>query len=102
MLRRNFSPLATSTTSLDRFLAFCDSPRMPLRRALSLLLFAVAPCVLGCTTTPNQMWESLKGDGFTGWSGDFASGVRNNKDAKPSGFFTDRRSEQIEKDLGGF
>ena len=30
------------------------------------------------------------------------SGVRGNKDSKPSGFFTDRRSEQIEKDLGGF
>jgi hypothetical protein len=30
------------------------------------------------------------------------SGVRNDKNAKPSGFFTDRRSEQIEKDLGGF
>ena len=56
----------------------------------------------GCTTTPRQMWESLKGDGFTGWSDDMASGMCGYKDAKPSGFFTDRRSEQIEKNLGGF
>ena len=48
------------------------------------------------------MWDSLKGDGFTGWNEEIAAGLRANKDAKPSGFFTDRRSEQIEKDLGGF
>ena len=51
---------------------------------------------------PREMWDSLKSDGFTGWSGEMATGLRGNKDAKPSGFFTDRRSEQIEKDLGGF
>ena len=64
-------------------------------------LTAAAFCAAGCTATPRQMWESLKGDGFTGWSDDMASGIRRNKDAKPSGFFTDRRSEQIEKSLGG-
>jgi len=76
---------------------------MASRQALLVIVFAAAAlCAGGCTTTPRQFWESLKGDGFPGWSDELASGVRANKDAKPSGFFTDRRSEQIEKDLGGF
>ena len=70
---------------------------------LSVALLAIAILVsAGCTTTPAQYWEKLKGDGFPGWSDAMGSGVRGNKDAKSSGFFTDRRSEQIEKDLGGF
>jgi hypothetical protein len=53
----------------------------------------------GCTVTPREYWEALKGEGFPGWSD---SGLRGDtKDVKPSGFFTDRRSEQIEKSLGG-
>ena len=56
----------------------------------------------GCTTTPTQYWDKLKGNGFPGWSETMGAGVRGNNDSKPSGFFTDRRSEQIEKDLGGF
>ena len=66
------------------------------------LLAASAILSAGCTTAPAQYWEKLKGDGFPGWSDAMGSGVRANKDAKSSGFFTDRRSEQIEKDLGGF
>jgi hypothetical protein len=50
--------------------------------------------------TPQQTWESLKGDGFPGWSE--TTGMRGAKSPSSSGFFTDRRSEQIEKDLGGF
>jgi hypothetical protein len=70
------------------------------------LISAVLLCAAGCTVTPGQTWtprqawESLKGEGFPGWSD--TSSVRGAKAAKPSGFFTDRRSEQIEKDLGGF
>jgi hypothetical protein len=71
-------------------------------RLLFHCLTAAAFFAAGCTTTPRQMWDSLKGDGFTGWNEEIATGLRANKDAKPSGFFTDRRSEQIEKDLGGF
>jgi len=68
---------------------------------LAVFLLAVAGlCAAGCTTTPQQAWDSLKGEGFAGWSEN--SGVRGAKNAKSSGFFTDRRSEQIEKDLGGF
>jgi hypothetical protein len=52
--------------------------------------------------TPRQYWEKLKGDGFPEWSETMSSGVRGNTSGtKPSGFFTDRRSEQIERDLGG-
>lgn len=65
-----------------------------------LILLTAVACA-GCSLTPRQTWEALKGDGFPGWSDSLASGVRGNKDAKSSGFFTDRRSEQIEKDLGG-
>jgi len=67
---------------------------------LSLLLFAGVMLGAGCSTTPRQAWESLKGEGFPGWSAD--SSLRGDKGARPSGYFTDRRSEQIEKDLGGF
>ncbi len=86
---------------LDLDCWFCDSPRV-VTRAFSLLPMIVVAllCVAGCSTTPRQAWESLKGEGFPGWSEN--SGVRGAKDAKSSGFFTDRRSEQIEKDLGGF
>src|SRR5689334_539585 len=66
------------------------------------LLTTLAIAISGCAMTPRQYWEKLKGDGFPGWSEAMGSGVRANKDARPSGFFTDRRSEQIEKDLGGF
>ena len=86
---------------------FCDIPRVTFRAFLPLfLLIAAMLCAVGCTVTPQQTWtprkawESLKGEGFPGWSE--TSGVRGTKDAKSSGFFTDRRSEQIEKDLGGF
>jgi hypothetical protein len=67
-----------------------------------LLLVAVV-AASGCTTTPRQYWESLKGDGFPGWSDNLGSSIRGStQSAQPSGFFTDRRSEQIERNLGGF
>jgi hypothetical protein len=46
--------------------------------------------------------EQLKGHGFPAWSESLGAGARgSNADARPSGFFTDRRSEQIERNLGG-
>ncbi len=70
----------------------------PILVAVSIL----SVLITGCTMTPRQYWEKLKGDGFPEWSEGLSSGVRGNTSgAKPSGFFTDRRSEQIEKDLGG-
>lgn len=68
----------------------------------SVLLAAAAIFSAGCQA-PQQYFESLKGDGFPAWSDSLGSGVRGDTPAaKPSGFFTDRRSEQIEQSLGGF
>jgi hypothetical protein len=64
------------------------------------VIIAVLFCASGCTMTQRQAWESLKGEGFPEWSE--TAGMRGATNAKSSGFFTDRRSEQIEKDLGGF
>jgi hypothetical protein len=57
----------------------------------------------GCHSNPWQQWnETIKGSGFPGWNESIGSGVRGkDPNAKPSGFFTDRRSEQIEQNLGG-
>jgi hypothetical protein len=74
---------------------------MLFHRRFAALAICLAACS-GCTTTPREYWQALKGEGFPEWSEDMASGVRGNvNDAKPSGFFTDRRSEQIEQRLGG-
>jgi hypothetical protein len=63
----------------------------------AVLLIATAGC-----QSPQDWLESMKGDGFPEWSDTLGSGVRGvNPNAKPSGHFTDRRSEQIEKSLGG-
>ena len=74
-------------------------------RPFSTILLAMAAAGLsapGCTMTPRQYWDSLRGEGFPEWSDKTASGVRGDaKGAKPSGFFTDKRSDQIEQDLGG-
>lgn len=77
--------------------------RPNLQYFLPAMMVTGAFCAPGCTMTPRQYWESLKGDGFSGWSENLGSSVRGNPEgARPSGFFTDRRSEQIERDLGGF
>jgi hypothetical protein len=70
--------------------------RLPLV-ALSLLLLTAAGC-----RSPQAWLESMKGDGFPESSDSLGAGIRGaNPNAKPSGFFTDRRSEQIEQSLGG-
>ena len=67
-----------------------------------MLVLAGALACAGCQTTPRQYWDSLKGKGFPEWNGAMAGGVRGKpSDAKPNGYFTDRRSEQIEQNLGG-
>lgn len=72
------------------------------RLYLLSLSLAVVAFSSGCTTTPRQYWESLRGEGFPEWSDKTAAGIRGNSAAaKPSGFFTDKRSDQIEQDLGG-
>jgi len=72
--------------------------------ALTLFLFTTGCAVLfaGCATTPSEYWQALKGEGFPEWNENMAAGSRGDPSrAKPSGFFTDRRSEQIEQNLGG-
>ena len=71
------------------------------RRRVFLLAVAAAVGAAGCAMSPRQFWESLKGEGFPEWSEKMAGVRGETKGAQPSGFFTDRRSEQIEKDLGG-
>jgi hypothetical protein len=65
--------------------------------ALGLLLLAASP---GCQWAGNY-YDSLKGEGFPAWSESMGGARGNNATARPSGFFTDRRSEQIEQSLGG-
>jgi len=73
-------------------------PRLRNLVACSAFLAALA----GCTTTPREYWQALKGDGFPEWSESLSAGARGDaKAARPSGFFTDRRSDQIEQHLGG-
>ena len=73
--------------------------RAPHVRSLAILLCLAAT---GCTTTPREYWEALKGDGFPEWNENLSTSARGDTSkAKPSGFFTDRRSEQIEQHLGG-
>lgn len=68
------------------------------RLAIVLGALAMAP---GCQWSRNY-YESLKGEGFPEWSESLgASRAKDSSAVKPSGFFTDRRSEQIEKSLGG-
>jgi hypothetical protein len=71
------------------------------RRNCAAIVLAAGFACAGCQT-PRQFWDSLKGDGFPEWNNAMGGGVRGkSSDAKPSGFFTDRRSEQIEQNLGG-
>lgn len=66
-------------------------------------LLALAALVsLPFASTGCNWLDSMKGEGFPQWSDSIENSARaKNPDAKPSGFFTDRRSEQIEKSLGG-
>jgi hypothetical protein len=67
------------------------------RRTMLALALLCAMSAAGCRWT-----DALKGDGFPAWSDSIGAGARGNaSEAKPSGFFTDSRSEQIERNLGG-
>ena len=47
--------------------------------------------------------ETMRGDGFSDTRQTVSGSVRAGADqAKPSNFFTDKRSDEIEKNLGGF
>lgn len=64
--------------------------------------FALVLCLAAGCTSPREYWNALKGEGFPEWSENLSTNTRGDTSkAKPSGFFTDRRSEQIEQHLGG-
>ncbi|HEY2410771.1 MAG TPA: hypothetical protein VGI40_00930 [Pirellulaceae bacterium] len=77
-----------------------------MRRSSSGLLLCslISLCAaVGCTASSRFNWDTLKGPGFPGWTEPLSARTgADSPAAKSSGFFTDRRSEQIEKDLGGF
>jgi hypothetical protein len=73
---------------------------MPSRRWLWAAVLGVVVTSPGCQWCQAKM-EQLKGDGFPEWSDSMGSPRGDTSDTQPSGFFTDRRSEQIEKSLGG-
>lgn len=68
------------------------------RLQFAVCLLAAVMLASGCT------WlDPLRGEGFQQWNSGLSSGLRgNNKNAKGSGYFFDRRAEEIEKNLGGF
>jgi hypothetical protein len=74
-------------------------------RTASLIAGVLVLCAStsGCQSNPWGHWnEALKGSGFPAWSESLGAGARgNNPEAQPSGFFTNRKSEQIEQNLGG-
>jgi hypothetical protein len=64
-----------------------------------LLLVAIGALIAapGCTWV-----DSLRGNGFQSWNQSLGNGMRGGDPAATSsGYFTDRRSEEIEKSLGG-
>ena len=64
---------------------------------LLLIVLIAMPAAPGCA-----WFDSLRGDGFQTWNQRMGGGIRGaDPSAQPSGFFTDKRSEQIEKNLGG-
>lgn len=67
----------------------------PLRLVLVLAALSAAP---GCA-----WFDSLRGEGFQSWNQSLeGSGLRSSDStAQPSGYFLDKRSDQIEKSLGG-
>jgi hypothetical protein len=73
------------------------------RNFVKSLYCALALAVLslsGCQWAKTR-YEELRGPGFNDYSA--GGGVRGDTtQAKPSGFFTDKRSDQIEQNLGGF
>jgi hypothetical protein len=63
----------------------------------------LAATLLAALAAPGCAWyDSLRGEGFQTWNETLGGGMRGrNQEAQPSGFFTDKRSDQIEKNLGG-
>lgn len=70
------------------------------RRGIAMKLWGAG--LLACSLILCAGCERYKGAGFPQWNQSLGGMRGNGGEAKSSGFFTDRRSEQIEKNLGGF
>jgi hypothetical protein len=63
--------------------------------------WAVAAAAAGCAAG-RWPWGADRPESFPPWSEQLSTGLRGEAStARPSGFFTDPRSHQIEKSLGG-
>ena len=70
------------------------------RTAMAAVIVACALAMTGCQWMQTR-YDSLRGEGFKdNQTGNSLRG--DTSDARPSGFFTDKRSDQIEQNLGGF
>jgi hypothetical protein len=79
-------------------------PIHPSRRNFRLLIaLALGFCLSGCSWL-KSLKTTEEDPAFPGWSNKMSSGVRaqgKEKEAKPSGLLFDKRSQEIEKNLGG-
>ena len=76
--------------------------RIPLAPRWLVPLTLLSLSLAGCCCSHGSCFSSLRGEGFQGWNESLGAGVRSGESAaQPSGFFTDRRSDQIEQNLGG-
>ena len=65
------------------------------------LLAALCLASVGCAN-PREYWGAIRGEGFPEWSENMGTSARGEASkVKPSGFFPDRKAEQIEQHLGG-
>lgn len=68
---------------------------------LVVMCGAVAAASAGCAGC-RWPWGATEAESFPPWSEQLSTGLRGEAQAaRPSGFFTDPRSHQIEKSLGG-
>jgi len=70
-------------------------------RSLRLIAIAFGLAGLLGTASGCQWIDQWRGPGFASWNSDNGGMRGKNPDAKPSGFLFDRRSQQIEENLGG-
>lgn len=71
------------------------------RQRLATAVLATWLAVVLLTANGCAWFQQLKGPGF-GYDTSGGGMRGKNTDAKPSGFLFDKRSEEIEKNLGGF
>jgi len=96
-----YPPFIPLTALVRRAMTASEIVYRVLRTSVCAVGFAIiAAGLTGCQWAQTH-YQSLRGEGFKDYQG--GSSLRGDTgDAKPSGFFTDKRSDQIEQNLGGF